>query len=69
MKLAVKHNLVVMDPQGDEARPESSLVLSVAEAEAAMGETIADVIARTGWRFDLPTVCRINGLYYSRWSF
>jgi hypothetical protein len=66
MKLAVKHNLVVMDPQGDEARPESSLVLSVAEAEAAMGETIADVIARTGWRFDLPTVCRINGLYYSR---
>jgi hypothetical protein len=70
MKLAVKHNLVVMDPQGDEARPESSLVLSVAEAEAAMGETIADVIARTGWRFDLPTVCRINGLYYSRdeWS-
>jgi len=61
MKLAIKHQL-----QADE-----ELLLPVRETEAAMGETIEGFLSRTGWRFDgLLTVCRVNGLYYSRaeWS-
>ncbi|MBA9070703.1 sulfur carrier protein ThiS [Methylobacterium sp. RAS18] len=36
------------------------------EAEAVMGETVAAYLARVAWRFELPTVCRINGEFYAR---
>ena len=31
-----------------------------------MGETVAAYLKRVEWRFDLPTVCRINGEFYGR---
>ncbi|MGE7153168.1 host specificity factor TipJ family phage tail protein [Methylorubrum rhodesianum] len=41
-------------------------MLPIAEARAAMGETVAAFLARVAWRFDLPTVCCINGEFYAR---
>ncbi|MGX5777019.1 host specificity factor TipJ family phage tail protein [Methylorubrum zatmanii] len=31
-----------------------------------MGETVAAYLARVAWRFEMPTVCRINGEFYGR---
>jgi len=68
MKLAIKHNLLVFDPERDDVRlPESGLVLPIAEHKTRKRRpTIEQVLAETGWRFDLPTVCKVNGVYYSR---
>jgi len=68
MKLAVKHNLLVFDPERDDVRvPEAGLVLPIAEHKIRKRKpTIEQVLAETGWRFDLPTVCKVNGVYYSR---
>lgn len=66
MHIAVRHNLQVYDP-GDASLCEAdAIVLPVREAEAVMGETVAAYLARVAWRFDLPTVCRINGEFYGR---
>jgi len=68
MKLAVKHNLLVFDPERDDVRQiESGLVLPIAEHKTRKRKpTIEQVLAETGWRFDLPTVCKVNGVYYGR---
>ncbi|NBJ13350.1 host specificity factor TipJ family phage tail protein [Microvirga arsenatis] len=68
MKLAVKHSLLVFDPERDDVRQvESGLVLPIAEHKTRKRKpTIEQVLAETGWRFDLPTVCKVNGVYYSR---
>jgi sulfur carrier protein ThiS len=68
MKLAIKHNLLVFDPERDDVRlPESGLVLPIAEHKTRKRKpTIEQLVAETGWRFDLPTVCKVNGLYYGR---
>lgn len=68
MALAVKHNLLVFDPERDDVRlPESGLVLPIAEHKTRKRKpTIEQVLAEAGWRFDLPTVCKVNGVYYSR---
>jgi sulfur carrier protein ThiS len=65
MQITARRVLQLYDPSdaGDEA---SALVLPMAEADAVMGETVAAYVARVAWRFDLPTVCRINGEFYSR---
>jgi len=72
MKLAIKHNLLAFDPERDDVRvPESGLVLPMAvHRTKKRNPTIEEVIAEAGWRFDLPTVCKINGQYYGRaeWS-
>lgn len=68
MKLAVKHNLLVFDPERDDPRVvESGLVLPIAEFKAkGRLPTVARVVEQAGWRFDLPTVCKVNGDYLSR---
>ena len=66
MHIAVRHNLQVFDPADPSLCEDSAFVLPVAEARAAMGETVAAYLARAAWRFDLPTVCRINGEFYAR---
>jgi sulfur carrier protein ThiS len=68
MALAVKHNLLVFDPERDDVRlPGSGLVLPIAEHKTRKRKpTIEQLVAETGWRFDLPTVCKVNGAYYSR---
>ncbi|KAB7783492.1 host specificity factor TipJ family phage tail protein [Methylorubrum populi] len=66
MQLAVRHNLQVFDPADPSLCESSAIVLPIAEARAAMGETVAAYLARVAWRFDLPTVCRINGEFYAR---
>jgi sulfur carrier protein ThiS len=68
MPLAVKHNLLVFDPERDDVRlPEAGLVLPIAEHKTRKRKpTIEQLIKETGWRFDLPTVCKVNGVYYSR---
>lgn len=68
MRLAIKHNLLVFDPERDDPRvQESGLVLPIAEHKTRKRKpTIEQVLAETGWRFDLPTVCKINGVYYGR---
>jgi sulfur carrier protein ThiS len=68
MKLAIKHNLLVFDPEHHDVRqPEAGLVLPIAEHKTRKRKpTIEQLVAETGWRFDLPTVCKVNGVYYSR---
>lgn len=66
MNIAVRHNLQVYDPTDASLREADAIVLPVREAEAVMGETVAAYLARVAWRFDLPTVCRINGEFYGR---
>ncbi len=68
MKLAIKHNLLVFDPERDDVRlPEAGLVLPIAEHKTRKRKpTIEQLIAETGWQFNLPTVCKVNGAYYSR---
>ncbi|MDV2986995.1 UNVERIFIED_CONTAM: host specificity factor TipJ family phage tail protein [Methylobacteriaceae bacterium AG10] len=66
MRIAVRHNLQVFDPLGTSPCEADAIVLPVREAEAAMGETVAAYLLRVAWRFELPTVCRINGEFYSR---
>lgn len=66
MQIAVRHNLQLYDPVDASHSEADALVLPVAEAQAVMGETVAAYLARVAWRFDLPTVCRINGEYYAR---
>jgi sulfur carrier protein ThiS len=68
MALAVKHNLLVFDPERDDVRlPESGLVLPIAEHKTRKRKpTIEQVLAETGWQFNLPTVVKVNGTYYSR---
>jgi sulfur carrier protein ThiS len=68
MKLAIAHNLLVFDPERDDPRvQESGLVLPIAEYRTWKRKpTIEQVLAETGWRFDLPTVCKVNGIYYGR---
>jgi sulfur carrier protein ThiS len=68
MALAVKHSLLVFDPERDDVRvPESGLVLPIAEHKTRKRKpTIDDLLAETGWQFNLPTVCKVNGVYYSR---
>jgi sulfur carrier protein ThiS len=68
MKSAVKHSLLVFDPERDDVRlPESGLVLPIAEHKTRKRKpTIEQLVAETGWRFDLQTVCKVNGAYYSR---
>lgn len=66
MQIAVRHNLQVYDPADEAHREAGAFVLPVRDAEAVMGETIAAYLARVEWRFDLPTVCRINGEFYGR---
>ncbi len=66
MHIAVRHNLQVFDPADPSLCEGGAIVLPIAEAQAAMGETVAAYLARVAWRFDLPTVCRINGEFYAR---
>lgn len=68
MKLAVKHQLLVFDPERDDVRlPEAGLVLPIAEHKTRKRKpTIEQLVAETGWQFNLPTVCKVNGAYYSR---
>uniref|UniRef100_UPI001FE1015B host specificity factor TipJ family phage tail protein n=1 Tax=Methylobacterium segetis TaxID=2488750 RepID=UPI001FE1015B len=70
MHIAVRHNLLAYDPEDGSVRPENALVLPMREAEAVMGETVAALLARVAWRFDLPTVLKVNGAYLGRdeWS-
>lgn len=58
MQLAVKHTLELVEPD--------SFCLPINEAPAMMGETVTGFLARAGWRFDLPTICLINGECYGR---
>ncbi len=69
MKIAVAHNLEIFDPRGETHR-DQSLILPISTHDAVMGQTIDELIEDSNWRFDVPTVCKINGLYYSRaeWS-
>lgn len=63
--MRVAHRLELVETL--DARPGSSaLVLSVREAEAIEGETVAAYLERVAWRFDLPTVLVINGAFYGR---
>lgn len=65
MQITVRHNLQVSGP--DDPDPEANaLILPIREAHAVMGETVAAYLARVAWRFDLPTVCVINGEFYGR---
>ncbi|MFG7490506.1 hypothetical protein [Methylorubrum rhodesianum] len=66
MQIAVRHSLQVFDPADDSHREADAFVLPVRDAEAVMGETVAAYLKRVEWRFDLPTVCRINGEFYGR---
>lgn len=66
MQIAVKHNLQLYDPAADSGGEAGALVLPVAEARAAMGETVAAYLTRVAWRFELPTVLTINGEFYGR---
>ncbi|CAO4179382.1 host specificity factor TipJ family phage tail protein [Methylorubrum aminovorans] len=66
MHIAVRHNLQVFDPAAPSLCESGAIVLPIAEAQAAMGETVAAYLARVAWRFELPTVCRINGEFYAR---
>ncbi|WP_052003161.1 host specificity factor TipJ family phage tail protein [Microvirga sp. BSC39] len=68
MALAIKHNLLVFDPERDDVRvPEAGLVLPIAEHKTRKRKpTVEQVLAEAGWRFDLPTVCKVNGVYYGR---
>lgn len=68
MALAVKHNLLVFDPERDDVRlPEAGLVLPIAEHKTRKRKpTIEQVLADSGWQFNLPTVCKVNGVYYGR---
>jgi sulfur carrier protein ThiS len=66
MRIAVRHNLQVFDPTDASLSEADAIVLPVRDAEAVMGETVAAYLARVAWRFDLPTVCRINGEFYGR---
>ena len=68
MKLAVQHNLLVFDPEHDDPRVvESGLVLPIAAFKAkGRRPTVARIVAQAGWRFDLATVCKVNGAYLSR---
>jgi sulfur carrier protein ThiS len=68
MALAVKHSLLVFDPERDDVRlQESGLVLPIAEHKTRKRKpTIEQLVAETGWQFNLPTVCKVNGAYYSR---
>lgn len=66
MQINVAHKLQIFDPTDPSLDDKSALVLPIAEARAAMGETVAAYLARVAWRFDLPTVCRINGEFYAR---
>lgn len=66
MHIAIRHHLQVYDPADGSMREAEAFILPVRDAQAVMGETVAAYLARVGWRFDLPTVCRINGEYYLR---
>ena len=66
MQIAVRHSLQVFDPTDDSLREADAFVLPVRDAEAVMGETVAAYLKRVEWRFDLPTVCKINGEFYGR---
>ncbi|TFZ54994.1 hypothetical protein E4V01_24080 [Methylorubrum sp. Q1] len=66
MHIAVRHNLQVFDPADPSLCESGAIVLPIAEAQAVMGETVAAYLVRVAWRFDLPTVCRINGEFYAR---
>ncbi|WP_262027153.1 host specificity factor TipJ family phage tail protein [Microvirga sp. Mcv34] len=68
MKSAVKHSLLVFDPERDDVRvPEAGLVLPIAEHKTRKRKpTIEQLITETGWQFNLPTVCKVNGAYLSR---
>lgn len=66
MQVAVKHSLQLYDPGGTSHPEEAALILSIAEAQAVMGETVAAYLARVAWRFELPTVLTINGEFYAR---
>ncbi|MBA1157752.1 host specificity factor TipJ family phage tail protein [Microvirga mediterraneensis] len=68
MKSAVKHSLLVFDPEHHDVRvPEAGLVLPIAEHKTRKRKpTIEQLIAETGWQFNLPTVCKVNGQYLSR---
>lgn len=66
MQIAIRQNLEVYDPADASLCEAGAHVLPMREAEAVMGETVAAFLARVAWRFDLPTVCRINGEFYAR---
>ncbi|MEN3238294.1 host specificity factor TipJ family phage tail protein [Methylobacterium ajmalii] len=66
MQIAVRHNLQLFDAEDTSRCNEAAIVLPVREASAVMGETVDAYLARVAWRFDLPTVCRINGEFYGR---
>ncbi len=66
MQIAVRHNLQLFDVEDTSRCDEAAIVLPVREASAVMGETVDAYLARVAWRFDLPTVCRINGEFYGR---
>lgn len=66
MQIAVQHILQVYDPSDETHGQDAAFVLPVRDAQAVMGETVAAYLARVEWRFDLPTVCRINGEFYAR---
>ncbi len=67
MQLAVKHTLEVFSTEDGHPGADAPLVFPIREAETAvMGETVTGFLARAGWRFDLPTICLINGECYGR---
>jgi hypothetical protein len=65
MQINVRHNLQLYEPEID-IPEEQAIVLPIKEASAVMGETVAAYLARVAWRFDLPTICLINGEAYGR---
>jgi hypothetical protein len=66
MHVAVRHQLQIYDPADASLCEAEAVVLPVREAQAVMGETVAAYLDRVAWRFELPTVCRINGAFVLR---
>lgn len=67
MQLAVKHTLEVFSTEDGHPGADAPLVFPIRETETAvMGEMVTGFLARAGWRFDLPTICLINGECYGR---
>jgi sulfur carrier protein ThiS len=64
MLVSVQHRLVAHER--DDEPPEDALVLPVREFQAQMGMSIPEVLRASGWRFQLPTVLKVNGQYIGR---
>lgn len=67
MQIVVAHKLEVFATDDGHPSDAAPLVFAICEpVTAAMGETVTQFLVRAGWRFDLPTICLINGECYGR---